>query len=123
MRTSTLVGQAHPPGTEHWRAVCLESDQHGSGRGRRKRTPTTGTSPAAYFTRREAARKRPEPTTREPGPRRAAHPVHESVNTTQIYLHADLTLKQQALDKTTPPTSTPGRYQPPDQLIAFLEGL
>jgi hypothetical protein len=27
--------------------------QHGSGRGRRKRTPTTGTSPAAYFTLRE----------------------------------------------------------------------
>ena len=48
---------------------------------------------------------------------------HQSVNTTQIYLHADLTLKQQALDKTTPPTSTPGRYQPPDQLLAFLEGL
>jgi integrase/recombinase XerD len=48
---------------------------------------------------------------------------HESVTTTQIYLQADLTLKQQALDRTTPPASTPGRYQPPDQLLAFLEAL
>jgi integrase/recombinase XerD len=48
---------------------------------------------------------------------------HENVNTTQIYLQADLALKQQALDRTTPPTSTPGRYQPSDQLLGFLEGL
>ena len=48
---------------------------------------------------------------------------HESVNTTQIYLKADLELKQRALDRTTPPTSSPGRYQPPDQLLAFLEDL
>ncbi len=37
--------------------------------------------------------------------------------------HADLALKEQALNKTTPLTSTPGRYQPPDQLLAFLETL
>jgi integrase/recombinase XerD len=48
---------------------------------------------------------------------------HESVQTTQIYLNADLTLKEQALDRTTPLTSTPGRYQPPDELLAFLEAL
>jgi integrase/recombinase XerD len=48
---------------------------------------------------------------------------HESVQTTQIYLHADLALKEQALNKTTPLTSAPGRYQPPDQLLAFLEAL
>jgi site-specific recombinase XerD len=48
---------------------------------------------------------------------------HESVTTTQIYLQADMALKQQALDRTTPPTSVPGRYKPPDQLLAFLEGL
>ena len=30
--------------------MCEETRQHGSGRGRRKRTRTTGTSPAAYFT-------------------------------------------------------------------------
>lgn len=48
---------------------------------------------------------------------------HESVVTTQIYLQADLALKQQALDRTTPPTTPPGRYRPPDGLLAFLESL
>jgi integrase/recombinase XerD len=48
---------------------------------------------------------------------------HASVATTQIYLQADLAIKQRALDRTTPPTISPGRYQPPDQLLAFLEGL
>ena len=48
---------------------------------------------------------------------------HENINTTQIYLQADLALKQQALDRTTPPGSLPGRYQPSDQLITFLEGI
>jgi site-specific recombinase XerD len=48
---------------------------------------------------------------------------HESVTTTQIYLQADMALKQRALDRTTPPATTPGRYKPPDQLLAFLEAL
>jgi integrase/recombinase XerD len=48
---------------------------------------------------------------------------HENINTTQIYLQADLALKQKALDRTTPPDSPPGRYQPSDQLIAFLEAI
>jgi site-specific recombinase XerD len=48
---------------------------------------------------------------------------HESVTTTQIYLQADMALKQQALDRTTPPASVPGRYRPSDQLLAFLEAL
>ena len=48
---------------------------------------------------------------------------HESVETTQIYLHADMAIKEQALARTTPPNSTPGRYRPPDTLLAFLEGL
>ncbi len=49
---------------------------------------------------------------------------HESINTTQVYVHADLALKQQALDRTKPSTTPPGRYQPPtDQLLAFLENL
>jgi integrase/recombinase XerD len=48
---------------------------------------------------------------------------HESTATTQIYLQADLALKQQALDRTTPPATPPGRYRPPDQLLAFLEAL
>ena len=48
---------------------------------------------------------------------------HESTQTTQIYLHADLALKERALARTTPPNTTPGRYRPPDQLLAFLESL
>jgi integrase/recombinase XerD len=48
---------------------------------------------------------------------------HESTQTTQIYLHADLGLKERALARTAPPNTPPGRYQPPDQLLAFLEAL
>ena len=48
---------------------------------------------------------------------------HENISTTRIYLEADLELKQKALDRTTPATTTAGRYRPPDQLIAFLEAL
>ena len=48
---------------------------------------------------------------------------HESIETTQIYLHADLALKERALDRTTPIGSAPGRYRPPDALVAFLEAL
>jgi len=48
---------------------------------------------------------------------------HEQAETTQIYLHADLALKEQALARTTPLHTKPGRYQPADQLLAFLEAL
>ena len=48
---------------------------------------------------------------------------HESMDTIQMYLHASLELKQQALDKTTPVHGSPGRYQPDDTLLAFLKGL
>jgi site-specific recombinase XerD len=48
---------------------------------------------------------------------------HVSVETTQIYLHADLELKEQALARTRPPKGRTGRYQPPDSLLAWLEGL
>jgi integrase/recombinase XerD len=48
---------------------------------------------------------------------------HESVEATQIYLHADMQIKERALARTTPPNSTPGRYRPPDTLLAFLEAL
>jgi site-specific recombinase XerD len=48
---------------------------------------------------------------------------HEQVETTQIYLHADLALKERALARTTPVHTSPGRYQPPDALLAFLEAL
>jgi site-specific recombinase XerD len=48
---------------------------------------------------------------------------HESVEATQIYVHADMQIKERALARTTPPNSTPGRYRPPDTLLAFLEAL
>jgi integrase/recombinase XerD len=48
---------------------------------------------------------------------------HEQAETTQIYLHADFALKERALARTTPPDAKPGRYRPPDQLLAFLEAL
>jgi integrase/recombinase XerD len=48
---------------------------------------------------------------------------HEGVETTQIYLHADLTIKERALARTAPTGTTPGRYRAPDSLLAFLEGL
>jgi integrase/recombinase XerD len=46
---------------------------------------------------------------------------HEGVETTQM--HADLTLKERALARTTPIGAAPGRYRPPDELLAFLEAL
>jgi integrase/recombinase XerD len=48
---------------------------------------------------------------------------HEQAETTQIYLHADLALKERALARTKPPDVRPGRYRPPDKLLAFLETL
>lgn len=48
---------------------------------------------------------------------------HESVETTQIYLDANLAMKEQALAKTAPPEGKPGRFRPDDRLLAFLKGL
>jgi integrase/recombinase XerD len=48
---------------------------------------------------------------------------HESVATTQIYIHADLAIKEKALARTAPLDAKAGRYQPPDALVAFLESL
>lgn len=48
---------------------------------------------------------------------------HESVETTQVYLHADLAIKERALERTTPAESRPGRFRPTDKLLAFLEAL
>jgi site-specific recombinase XerD len=48
---------------------------------------------------------------------------HERVDTTQIYVHADMSIKERALARTAPPDTTPGRYRPPDSLLAFLNGL
>ena len=48
---------------------------------------------------------------------------HESIASTQIYMHADLAVKQRALDRTTPLVATPNRYRPPDSLLAYLDAL
>ena len=48
---------------------------------------------------------------------------HEHVATTQIYVHADLALKEKALACTTPQHAEPGRYRPSDTVLAFLDGL
>ena len=48
---------------------------------------------------------------------------HEQLATTNIYLHADMSHKQEAIDRVTPLDVKPGRYRPPDPLIAFLEAL
>jgi site-specific recombinase XerD len=48
---------------------------------------------------------------------------HENVATSQIYLHADMTQKERAIERTRPPGTKPGRYRPPDPVLAFLEAL
>jgi site-specific recombinase XerD len=48
---------------------------------------------------------------------------HADIRSTQLYLHADMTIKERALARTTPTTVEPGRYQPTDSLLAFLENL
>jgi site-specific recombinase XerD len=48
---------------------------------------------------------------------------HASIDTTQIYIHADLALKERAIARTTPTGIRPGRYRPGDRLLAFLEAL
>lgn len=48
---------------------------------------------------------------------------HESLETTQMYIHAYIKLKEQALAKTTPLNIHPARYRPDDQLLAFLKNL
>jgi integrase/recombinase XerD len=48
---------------------------------------------------------------------------HESTEATQIYLHADMAIKERALARITPVGVKPGRYRPADALLAFLERL
>jgi integrase/recombinase XerD len=48
---------------------------------------------------------------------------HESIETTQMYLEADLSMKERALARTTPLRVSRGRYRPDDRLLAFLSGL
>ena len=48
---------------------------------------------------------------------------HESVETTQIYLNADLRRKEKALARTPDLNAKPARYKPKDEILAFLESL
>jgi integrase/recombinase XerD len=48
---------------------------------------------------------------------------HESAETTQMYLHADMRLKEKALSRTKALGIKPTKYRPNDKLLAFLEGL
>lgn len=48
---------------------------------------------------------------------------HEDPSSTQAYLHADMSIKENALARIQPPTSRPGRYRAPDALLAFLDNL
>lgn len=48
---------------------------------------------------------------------------HADLRSTNVYLHADMTIKERALERTTPTSVSPGRYRPGDALLAFLERL
>lgn len=48
---------------------------------------------------------------------------HAGTKATQVYLQADLALKEAALSRTAPPAVGRARYHPPDDLLAFLERL
>jgi integrase len=48
---------------------------------------------------------------------------HSSIKATEIYIHADMTLKEKALARVAPTSATKRRYRPPDKLLAFLEAL
>lgn len=48
---------------------------------------------------------------------------HEQAQTRQIYLHAELAIEERALARTALLNGKPGRYQAPDAILAFLEGL
>ena len=48
---------------------------------------------------------------------------HESTESTQVYLHADMELKQRALAHASASGQAPDRFRPPDPLLAFLESL
>jgi site-specific recombinase XerD len=48
---------------------------------------------------------------------------HADIRSTNIYLHADMAIKQRALELTSPIDTPPGRYRPGDTLLTFLESL
>ena len=48
---------------------------------------------------------------------------HASLHSTNVYVHADMTMKERASLRTTPPNTKPGRFKPSDRLLAFLDEL
>ena len=48
---------------------------------------------------------------------------HEKVETTQVYLHADMKLKEQALNKVAHKNVKLKRFRPDDELLEFLNSL
>jgi len=48
---------------------------------------------------------------------------HEGLESTNVYIHADLAAKERAIARTAPPDTKPGRYRPTDELLAFLDAL
>ena len=48
---------------------------------------------------------------------------HADIRSTTTYLHADMTIKEQALARVQQPSTSPGRYRPPDSLLTFLDNL
>jgi integrase len=87
--------------------------------------------------RRTCPTLRTKPSRRTPAARRGDGPAqrgvdlsvialwlgHESTETTEMYLHADMRLKERALAHATSSGVVPDRYRAPDPILAFLEGL
>ena len=48
---------------------------------------------------------------------------HADIRSTNVYLHADMTIKQRALELTAQAWTPPGRYRPNDPVLAFRESL
>ncbi|MBA3866589.1 MAG: hypothetical protein H0X42_09640 [Solirubrobacterales bacterium] len=59
----------------------------------------------------------------KPRSTKQGRPAPAGIESTQIYLHADLALKEKALALTAPVGAPPGRYRPPDALLAFVDSL
>ena len=48
---------------------------------------------------------------------------HETLETVDVYVHANLQMKEEAMAKTKPLDVPPGRYRPDDELLLFLKSL
>ena len=48
---------------------------------------------------------------------------HQNTYSTDVYLHADMTIKQAAIDRTRPPQVTAGTYTPTADILAWLASL